>query len=76
MWWKLGGLLLVTAALCLSVLPIRTHAVMYYPFNPPRPWTLTHMLANFYLTPTSGLLIAIILGGAAFVAFKVVRGHW
>lgn len=76
MWWKLGGLFLLTATLCVSVIPIRTHAVMYDPSNPPAPWTLRSMLANMYLTPTAGLLIAAIVGVAAFVAFKVLRGQW
>ena len=76
MWWKLGGLLVLTAVLCLSLLLVRTHAVTYDQFNPPKPWTLRLMLANTYLTPTAGLLIAIILAGAAFVAFKVIRGQW
>ncbi len=76
MWWKLGGPCVVTAVLCVSVLPVRTHAVFYDPSNPPKRWTLKLMLTNMYLTPTAGLLIAIILTGAAFVAFKVVRGHW
>ena len=76
MWWKLGGLVVLTAVLCLSVLPIRTHAVTYDPSKPPKPWTFTHMLGSMYLTPTAGLLIAIIVAVAAFIAFKVVRGQW
>jgi hypothetical protein len=76
MWWKLGGLFALTVALCLSVVPIRTHAVMYGPSNPPAPWTLRALLANMYLTPTAGLLIAAIVAVAAFVAFKVLRGQW
>lgn len=76
MWLKLGGLVVLTAALCLLVLPIRTHAVMYDPSKPPRLWRLKGMVANMYLTPTAGLLIAAILAGATFVAFKVIRGQW
>jgi hypothetical protein len=76
MWLKLGGLVVLIAALCLLVLPIRTHAVMYDPSKPPRLWTLKGMVANMYLTPTAGLLIAAILAGATFVAFKVIRGQW
>jgi hypothetical protein len=76
MWWKLGGLLVVTAALCLSVLPIRTHAALYDPSNPPKPWTFTDMLGSMYLTPTAGLLIVMIVAVAGFVAFKVIRGQW
>jgi len=33
------------------------------------------MLSNMYLTPTTGLVIAVLLAGAAFVAFKVIRGQ-
>jgi len=75
-WWKLGGLVVLTAVLCLLVLPIRTHAVISDPSNPPKPWTFTDMLASMYLTPTAGLLIAVIVAVAAFVAFKVIRGQW
>jgi hypothetical protein len=49
---------------------------MYGPSNPPAPWTLRALLANMYLTPTAGLLIAAIVAVAAFVAFKVLRGQW
>jgi type II secretory pathway component PulF len=76
MWWKLGGLFVLAAALCVSVIPFRTHAVMYDPSNPPAPWTLRAMLANMYLTPTAGLLIAAIVAVASFVAWKVLRGQW
>jgi hypothetical protein len=76
MWWKLAGILVLTAALCVSVVPIRTHAVMHDPSNPPQPPTLKLMFANMYLSPTTGLLIAVILAGAAFVAFKVISGQW
>ena len=76
MWWKLGALLVMTAALCLSIIPVRTHAGIYDTSNPPAPWTLRAMLANMYITPTAGLLIAAIVAVAAFVAFKVFRGHW
>jgi type II secretory pathway component PulF len=76
MWWKLCGLFVLTAALCLAVIPIRTHAVMYDPSNAPAPWTFKAMLANMYLTPTAGLLIATILAVAAFVALRVLRGQW
>jgi len=74
MWWKLTGLAMLSAVLCLSVVPIRTHAVTYDPATPPKLWTFRGMLASMYLTPTAGLVIAAILAGAAFVAFKVIRG--
>lgn len=76
MWWKLGGLFLLTAAICLAMIPIRTHAVMYDPSSAPASWTLRAMLANMYLTPTAGLLIVAIVAAAAFVALKVLRGQW
>jgi hypothetical protein len=76
MWWKLSGLVVLTAALCLAVIPIRTHAVIYDPSNPPAPWTFRAMIANMYLTPTAGLLIAAIVAVSAFVALKVLRGQW
>lgn len=74
MWWKLGGLFILTAALCLAVIPIRTHAVTYDPSSSPAPWTFKAVLANMYLTPTASLLLATIVAVAAFVAFKVLRG--
>lgn len=76
MWWKLGVLLFVTLALCLAIVPIRTRAVRIDPSHPPEAWTFDRMLANMYLTPTAGLLIAAIIAVAAFVAFKVLRGQW
>lgn len=75
MWWKLAGLVVLTGALCLLVLPIRTHAVMYDPSNPPKASTLREFVASMYLTPTAWLLIVVILAGAAFVVFKVIRGQ-
>jgi len=76
MWWKLTGLALLTAMLCLLVVPIRTHAVAYDPSNPPKLWTISGMFNSMYLTPRGALLIAVILSFAAFVAFKIIRGHW
>ena len=76
MLWKLTGLALLTAILCLLFVPIRTHAVTYDPSNSPKLWTLRGLLAAMYLTPTARLLIVAILAGAGFVAFKVVRGQW
>ena len=76
MWWKLGGLVVLTVALCLLVLPVRTHAVIYNPANPPKAWTFRDVLAAMYLTPTAGLLIAAILAAAAFVALKIIRRQW
>ena len=78
MWWKLGALLILTAMLVLSVIPIQTHAVLYDPAQEPPPPRLTfwNLLGNMYLTPSTAVLILIILGLGAFVALKVIRGHW
>jgi uncharacterized membrane protein len=78
MWWKLIGLLVLTAALVFAVIPIRTHAVVYDPMNEPPPVrsSFGQMLGNMYLTPVTALLVLLILAVATFVAFKVLRGHW
>ena len=78
MWWKLLGLLLLTATLVFVVIPIRTHAVVYDPVNdpPPEPPSLGDFLGALYLTPGTVLVILLIVGVASFVAFKVVRRHW
>jgi hypothetical protein len=77
MWWKLGGLLLITVFLIVMVLPIRSHAVSYDSFKeqaPPRP-SILDLFGNMYLTPGSAVLILAILGAAGFVAMKVIRGQ-
>ena len=78
MWWKLGGLLVVTAVLVLLVIPIRTHARAYDPMNdqPPASPSLSDLLRHMYVTPGSAVVILVILGLAAFVAMKVVRREW
>ena len=78
MWWKLLGLIALTAALVFAVIPIRTHAVIYDPMNesPPERGSFGDILSNMYLTPGTVLLILCIVALASFVAFKVVRGHW
>ncbi len=78
MWWKLLGLLVLTAVLVFAVIPIRTRAVIYDPVNEPPPErpSFGDLLSNMYLTPSTLLLIVFILAVASFVAFKVVRGHW
>ena len=78
MWWKLGGLLLVTVVLIVIVLPMRTHAVSYDAFNeqaPARP-SLLDAFGNMYLTPASGVIVVAILATAGFVAMKIMRGQW
>lgn len=78
MWWKLGALLGLTAALVFMIIPIRSHIVVYDPAkeSPPPPSSFWHMIGDMYLTPGTIMLIAVIMSLAAFVAFKVVRGHW
>lgn len=77
MWWKLLGLLVLTATLVLVVIPIRTHAVVYDPMKePPPPPSFGKLLSAMYFTPGTVLLILFIFAGASFVALKVVRGHW
>ena len=78
MWWKLAGLLVVTAILIKLVIPLRTRALAYDPLTHqtsralPKFWSFDHA----YLTPVSLVIILIVLAAAAFVATKVVRGQW
>ena len=78
MGWKLGGLLVATVIIALSIVPIRTHAVGYDPSRdspPPRPSIRRH-LANMYLTPRTITTILAVAALAGFIAFKIVRGDW
>jgi hypothetical protein len=75
MWWKLGGLIVVTLAAAISLIPIRTHAVLLDPDKPP-PRSVRTMIANIYLTRGAVIAILTVLCVAGFVAFKVVRGDW
>jgi len=72
MWWKLGILSLITAALIFCIIPIRTHAVLFDPAKPPK-WTLSGIIANMYLTPATVWMICVLLALAAYVAFRIVR---
>ena len=78
MWWKLTGLLLVTAILVVAIIPIRTHAERYDPITepPPQQPSLLSLFGNMYLTPTGAIIILLILAVAGFVAVKVLRGQW
>jgi uncharacterized membrane protein len=78
MWWKLVGLVVLTAGLVFAVIPIRTHAVVYDPTNkPPSDRVfIGDILGNMYLTPGAALLILFILAVASFLAFKVARRNW
>ena len=73
MWWKLGVLSLITAALIFCIIPIQTHAVLINPTKPPAKWTLSSMIANMYLTPGTVGMICILLAVAAYIAFRIVR---
>ena len=77
MWWKLTALACGTILLCLAVIPIRTHAVMFDPLRetpPPKPspWA---MLSNLHFTPGTLALIGAILLGAGFIAVRIIRGE-
>jgi hypothetical protein len=76
MWWKLAVLALVTSALAVAVIPMRTHAVKYDPYNepPPETWSFSGIFDSIYFTPTTVALIVGILAVAAAVAFYIVRG--
>ena len=78
MWWKLTGLLLVTAVLVVAVIPIRTHAVGYDPMTEPPPQrpSLLSLIGRMYLTPGSAIIIFLVLALACFVAMRVIRGQW
>ena len=78
MWWKLTALLVLTTALVFAAIPIRTHGVMFDPLLDPSPprWSWDGALGDMYLTPTTVLLIIVILAVAGFVAAKVLRREW
>ena len=75
MWWKLSILSLLTAALILCIIPVRTHAVLFDPAKPPEPtkWALSRMIANMYLTPGTVGMMCMLIALAAYVAFRIVR---
>lgn len=75
MWWKLGILSIITAALILIIIPLRTHALLIDPANSPSPtkWTLSFMVSNMYLTPGTTGLICVLLAVASYIGFRIVR---
>jgi hypothetical protein len=75
MWWKLGILLIATSVLIFCVIPIRTHAIMIDPANPPPPtrWTLSFIISHMYFTAGTYAVIGALLLGAGFIAFRIVR---
>lgn len=76
MWWKLSILCIVTGGLILSIIPIRTHAVVVAADNPPpqTDWSLSTLVSNMYFTPGSLALIGLILVIAGYIGFRIVRG--
>lgn len=77
MWWKLSGLAIGTLLLCLSIVPIRTHAILYTPMKeqPPLKPSLNDMASNMYMTPGTALAIVVILLLAAAFAAVIVRSE-
>lgn len=75
MWWKLSVLAVVTTALVIALIPIRTHAVRYDPSNPPPRPSFAGFVGSMYLTPVSGLSIAFVLAVATFIALRIIRGQ-
>jgi hypothetical protein len=75
MWWKLALLVIVTAGLIFCIIPIRTHAALLDPANPPTAprWGMWSMVSNMYLTSGTATLIFAITAVAAYLAFKIVR---
>ena len=75
MWWKLSMLTIVTTGLIICIVPIRTHAVLIDPANPPPAmrWTGWSMVSNMYLTPVTIVLICAIIAAAGRIAFRIVR---
>jgi len=74
MWWKLIGLILGTAVLISLVIPIRTHAVVFDPENPPPPQPFFPPLSSLYFPPSTIALIGIILVIAVLIGVRIVRG--
>lgn len=75
MWWKLALLVIVSAGLMFCVIPMRTHAVLIDPANPPPAtrWTLWSMVSNMYLTSGTVALIGVIIAVAGYIAFRIIR---
>lgn len=73
MWWKIGILVVLTVGLIFCVIPIRTHAVLYDPANPPPPATLWTTVSSTYLTSGTVAVIVVILAVAAAVGFWIMR---
>ena len=73
MWWKLGILVVLTAGLIFSVIPVRTHAVLYDPADPQPAPTLWTMVSNMYLTAGTVAVIVGILTAAVAVGFWIMR---
>lgn len=73
MWWKLGILVVLTVGLIFCVIPVRTHAVLHDPTNPPPSPTLGALVSNMYLTAGTVAVIVTILAAAVAVGFWIRR---
>ena len=75
MWCKLTILAIVTVGLIYCMIPIRTHAIITDPNNPPPPtrWTLRFIVPHMYLTPTTMIVICLLLAVAGYIAFRIVH---
>jgi len=78
MWWKLTLLTLITLVLVIAVQPIRTHVVtLEVQRNGPIPsvprQSFFDMFSAMYVTPGSLVISAVIIGVAAYLAFRIVR---
>ena len=73
MWWKLAILLIIIVGLIFSIVPIRTHASLFDPSNPPARATLSSIISNMYLTTGTVALISVVLVVAGYIAFRIVR---
>lgn len=73
MWWKLSILLVFTATLIFSVVPVRTHASSATPADTLQQPTFWTMVSNMYLTSGTVLLIFGIVAVAAAIGFWIVR---
>lgn len=73
MWWKLSVLLVSTAVLIFSVVPVRTHSSSANPAGSLQQPTFWTIVSNMYLTSGTVLLISAIVAVAAAIGFWIVR---
>ncbi|HET9511745.1 MAG TPA: hypothetical protein VFO80_11410 [Sphingomonas sp.] len=75
MWFKLVALCVLTLALIVSIIPMRTHAVMFDPDSPPPPQTLRTMFSSMYLPPETVVGILLLLLVAVAIGAWIVRAR-